>query len=171
MTTIAKRVDVAHQRRQAFIDIHQKSSLIELKLLYDMYSNGDWALLGFERWQDYCEAPVDSGGLSVSREWATQLVLVYKKYVVELGLPDTKLLDVSPRKLYRIKNLVDADNVDEWIDKVQHLSLHDLDVEAKDKDTVHCKHEHMHDDNAVFYYKCPDCGSFVKVTRGEINEH
>ncbi len=153
-----QRVNNAHERRDMFVQIHQRSSLAELKLLYDMFSNRDWLNLGFERWQDYVEAPIDSGGIGVSREWATQLVQVYKKYIIELGLDEQKLLEVSPRKLYQLKNVVNQDNVDDMLDKAKSLSLRDLTLEVSNVDTMECQHE----DYEIFH-KCKLCKSFKKI--------
>lgn len=164
------RTNNAHSRREMFVEIHQKSSLIELKLLYDIYKNKDWNALGFLTWKDYCEAPVDSGGLAISREWATQLVLVYKRFVIELGIPETKLLEVSPRKLYGIKDSVTEENVMEMIEKTKSLSLNDLEMELKGTNTMDCKHPHIHDPNAKFLFKCPDCSLYQKLTKKEISK-
>jgi hypothetical protein len=169
MSTLS-RVNQAHKRREAFIEIHQKSSLLELKLLYEIYKNKDWNVLGFDNFKDYCEAPVNSGGLAISREWATQLVMVYQKFVIDLELDEKKLLDVSPRKLYKIKNIVTKENVDEMIEKIKTLSLEDLEFEIHNKDTMSCQHSGMFDENARFLYKCKDCKSWVKLNKNQIKD-
>jgi predicted Zn-ribbon and HTH transcriptional regulator len=164
-----KRAVVAHRRRNTFVDIHQTSSLAELKLLYQMFNSKDWDSLGFENWQSFCEAPVESGGLGVSREWASQLVQVYIKYVIELKVSDRKLLAVSPRKLYQLKGRVTEENVDEMIEKAKSLSLKDLELETHNIDTMNCVHQFLKE-MEEFSAKCPDCRQFIKIKKSQIKK-
>jgi len=153
------KVNDAHKRRKLFIDIHMKSNLVELKLIWEIWKNKDWNYLGFETFKDYCEAPITSGGLGVSRAWAIQLAEVYQKYVKELGVAEQQLLLVSPRKLYQIRKLVNPDNVDEWIAKVENLSLEDLQREAKGIDITNCEH------SWELFRRCRKCHIWEKVDK------
>lgn len=147
----------AHERREQFLKLHGLSRLAEIKLLWEMWKFKDWESLGFESFKDLMEAPIPSGGLDISRSWAVQLVLTYQKYVVELKLPEKTLLDCSPRKLYFLKDEATAENTEEIISRAQTMTLKDLQLEAKNIDTVNCKHEHGED-----YIYCPDCSGWFK---------
>lgn len=163
-----EKVNTANQRRKTFVELHSNTSLLELKLLYEIYKNKDWDALGFDRWQDYCESPIESGGLGISREWATQLVQVYKRYVIELHVPERNLLEISPRKLYRMKNLVNEENLGDMLEKAKTLSHKDLELEVREVDTTNCTHPSLMDDDAEFIHKCPICLSWVKVKKSEL---
>ncbi len=103
----------AHERRNKFVSIHGGSRLIEIKLLYEMWEKKDWDILGFDSFKDFVEASQTSGGLDISRSWANELIHNYAKYVVELGLPEETLIEISPRKLYYLKDNATEENVQE----------------------------------------------------------
>jgi len=159
MTQISNvsKVKEAHKRREMFIEFHQKSRLLELKLVWKIWKLKDWIYLGFDTFKDYCEAPINSGGLGISRAWATQLAEVYQKYVKELGVAEQQLLLASPRKLYQIRKLVNKDNVDDWLNKVSTLSLEDLQREIKGIDITECDHQWE------LFRRCKKCKIWEKV--------
>lgn len=145
-------VDEAHHRREVFLELHNKAQAIELKLIWQIWTFKDWTNLGFLTFRDYCEAPVDAGGLDISRSWALQLAETYQKFVHELGMPTEELLKIGPRKLYAIKDVVTEENLSEWLGKAESLSQNDLTLETTHVDLNTCKHE-----NLKTIYKCPDC--------------
>lgn len=157
-----QKVNVAHKRRNEFIQLHTGSKILELRLLYEIYKNKDWDNLGFEDFKSYCEAPVESGGLNISRAWAIEMALTYQKFVKELKLPEHRLLEVGTRKLYCIKNVVNQENYEDWIGKAKFLSLKDLDLEVKNIDINNCLHEEL-----KTIYHCPKCKQWFKEKPNE----
>jgi hypothetical protein len=152
------KAKTAHQRRELFHEIHNQSRLLELKLIWMMNKEKDWKRLGFDKWGDYCTAPEPSGGLGISREWATQLALIYQKYVIECGVAEQHLLQTSPRKLYMLIRTVNKTNVEDALAKAKTLSLDDLKRELNGVDTYHCEHE-----GAEQLLHCKKCGLWKKI--------
>ncbi|MEM5784973.1 MAG: hypothetical protein QW469_00340 [Candidatus Aenigmatarchaeota archaeon] len=154
-----QKVNNAHKRRETFIQIHAKSHLLELRLIWEIWKNKDWNALGFDSFKDYCEAPIESGGLGISRAWAIQMAEVYQKYVKELKVPEKKIVLASPRKLYEIRKIVNEKNVEEWLNKVVNLSLEDLEREKKNIDIVNCNHQWEN------FRRCKICKIWEKIDK------
>lgn len=146
----------AYERRKAFLELHGKSRLIEVRLLYLMHKNKDWDILGFDSFKDFVEAAQVSGGLDISRSWANELIHTYAKYVVELGLPEQTLIDISPRKLYFLKDSATEENIDEILSQAKTIPLKDLKLVRDNIDQETCDHvlEHMS--------KCTICHRWFK---------
>lgn len=159
MKSNLQKVNDAHKRREVFVELHTKSNLLELKLIWQIWKNKDWSVLGFETFKDYCEAPVNSGGLGISRAWATQMAEVYQRYVKELGVDEQHLLLTSPRKLYEIRRLVNKNNVNDWLEKIKNLSLEDLEREKKNIDILNCDHDWE------FFKRCKKCKIWEKIDK------
>jgi hypothetical protein len=157
MKSNLQKVNSAHSRREYFLEIHGKVRLLEIKILYEMWRKKDYDKLGFEDWKSYVSSPVSSGGLGISREWATQLIQAYQKYVVELKLPETIFLEVSPRKLYFLKDQANPQNVKELISVAQATTLKDLEKERKGIKEAECPHEEVEE-----WLHCKQCGSWIK---------
>lgn len=150
------RAERAHERREQFLKLHGTFRLLEIKLLYEMWKNRDFEALGFESFKDYWEAPRDSGGLDISRSWAQELISVYDKYVVQLGQPEEVLIEVSPRKLYYLKEGATKENVGEIIAKASHMTLRDLELEKKKVEETTCPH-----DSYEIRMRCRRCDSWL----------
>lgn len=155
MSNISK-VEKAHQRRKQFLEAHGISRLVEIKLLYSMWKYNDFKELGFSSFKEFMEAPRNSGGLDISRSWAIQLIKVYQRYVIELGMNEKKLLDISPRKLYLLKGKAKKSNLNTVLSEAENISLHDLQLEKDNIDTVNCQHD------LEKWGKCRKCKAWVK---------
>lgn len=154
MNTELKVID-AHNRREQFLEFTQKAGLIQLKLIYQMWSEKDYIALGFERWEDYCEAPIESGGLSRSRSYMTQMALTYDTFVNQLKLPEQQVAEIGPRKLYSFIDYVNPDNVDDFIIKAKTMSMKDLRMDMKGIDPDNCEHE------VQIIKRCRKCGKII----------
>lgn len=146
----------AHKRREQFIDFSNKADLIKLRLAYEMWSEKDFKSLGFETWEEYCEAPLESGGLSRSRSYMTQLALTYEKFVEQLGVPEEKVLEIGARKLYSFKDDVNAENIDDFMIKANTMSMKDLRMDIKGIDQETCEHSKIR-----IIKRCEDCGKIT----------
>ena len=144
----------AHERRESFIKLHTLSKGFELKLIWEMYKNQDFKSLGFENFNHYCEAPINSGGLGISRSYAVQLYSVYQRFVEDLGVSEKDVMEIGPRKLYSIKDRVDENNVDEILERARSLSQRDLVLETKNINPDTCEHDWQ------TIKKCRICGRF-----------
>ena len=131
----------AHERRENFIKLHTLSKGLELKLIWEMYKNDDFLSLGFDNFNHYCEAPINSGGLGISRSYAVQLYSVYQRFVEELGIPEEEVMAIGPRKLYSVKDRVDENNVDDILEKARSLSQKDLVLETRNINPDTCEHD------------------------------
>lgn len=105
-----------------------------------MWKNKDYEKLGFDSFKAFLEAPRDSGGLDISREWAVQLIETYRKFIIELGQPESLLIDASPRKLYFLKKKATKDNIEDIISKAKNMSLLDLQRDSKGINESTCHH-------------------------------
>lgn len=135
------KVDDAHGRRELFLEIHGRARLVEIRILYRMWKEKDYEKLGFENFKDYFQAPRDSGGLDLSLSWARELIYVYHKYIVELGLPEDILKTASPRKLYFLKDKVTKENVEEVLSQAKNMTLKHLMLEAAGAHSETCTHQ------------------------------
>jgi hypothetical protein len=157
--SIVKRAEEAHKRREAFIELHTKSRLLELKLIYEIWKNKDWNVLGFKSFREYCEAPEPSGGLGISPAWGVQLAETYHKFVKELKVKEKDILEIGARKLYQIRKLVTKENLEDWLFKAKTLTLADLNKEIKNIDDMACQHEWSE------LKRCVKCGIWQKVDK------
>lgn len=138
--SITRRAEDAHKRRELFIEVHTKSRFAELRLIYEIWRNKDWNVLGFDSFREYCRAPEPSGGLGISPAWGLQLAETYQKFVKELGMKEQDVLEIGARKLYQIRRVVTAENIDEWLHKAKTLPLAELAMETKNIDESKCEH-------------------------------
>ncbi len=157
MTSNLRKVNEAHARREAFVEFHGRHRLAEIKLLYEIWLNKDYAKLGFEDFKSYMESPVNSGGLDISRSWAVQLIKSYQRYVIELGWNEEIFTRVSPRKLYALVGEATKENLAEITSKAENSSLVDLQKEKKGIEETTCIHE-----NLEFMAHCKDCDYWFK---------
>lgn len=148
------KANEADKRRKAFVQLHGGSRLLEMRLLYEMWSNKDFKVLGFSSFRDYFEAPKESGGLDISRAWAIEIIKTYEKYVVELGMKDEVFLEAPVRKMYFLKDKATKDNLDEIISMAKMNTLKDLELERRGVDTVDCPHERIK-------RYCEDCSQWI----------
>ena len=165
MPNITRRAEIAHQRREEIIKLKSQVGLVAstfyweiAKKFYEIWQNKDWKNLGFDSWSAYLAAPVNSGGLDISRTWAVKAKENYQKYVIELSVSCEHLALASPEKLYEVKDKVKKDNVEKWLEKVREISRSDLKLEKKEVEQMECKHERIKP-----YWKCLDCEAIFSV--------
>lgn len=168
MISLIKKAEEAHKRRELFIEFHSKSRILEMQMIYEIEKNKDYKILGFNTFADYCHSPIESGGLDISRAWATQLARVYQKYCIELEVSKEKLAKLSPRKLYQLRKVATKENLEEIITKVENVSLEDLGL--LDKEVVNCQHKNLLHQKQFFWAKCPDCKQNIKLWLKDIKE-
>lgn len=141
MKSIVRGANEAHKRRELFVELHQKSRLLELKLIWEIWKNKDHKSLGFDSFKDYCEAPINSGGINISRVWALQLAEVYEIFVNKFKIDENMLLQATPRKLYSLRRKVNKENLEEIIEMAKNLTLEDIEKDLKNIDEMTCEHD------------------------------
>jgi|SRR6185436_249453 len=151
--------DQAHARRETFLGLKDRARWMEMKMIYEMWINHDQTNLGFDTFKDYMEAPKESGGLDISHSWATELVKVYQKYVLELGMTEEQILPLSPRKLYFLKDQANSTTLPDIIAKVKTMNLKALEMERKGVNETTCTHE-----GAEHFIHCVTCSTWIKQT-------
>lgn len=113
--------------KQTGVDIANK--MLDLAaLFYHNRTQGYYKMLGYERWQDFVADP-ETGGYRSST--IRGLILIYRKYVVEMGADKPLLSSIGFSKLRIISPVVEADP-DEWLAKANTLSKSDLILEVKE---------------------------------------
>ena len=135
------RAREADTRRKRFVEFHSEAKVIEMQVLYNMSVMDDYHSLGFETFEELCEAPVESGGLNISRSYASQLITTYKKFVKELGIGMDRLREIGIRKLTLIKQSINEDNKDDMLSMAETLSSKDLGLRIKNIDPETCEHD------------------------------
>ena len=157
MDSNLSKANEAHARRELFVELHGRHRLDEIKLLYQIWLNKDYQILGFPDFKSYMESPVNSGGLDISRPWAVQLIKSYQKYVIELGWDEGIFTRVSPRKLYALVDKATKDNMTDITIKAENTSLVDLQKERRGVEETTCLHERLE-----FMCHCRDCDGWFK---------
>lgn len=129
---------LAHERREKIILLKQKGSLAFLEIgreLHFIEELEEYKILGFESMRAYLAAPEASGGLDITRSWLEQFKLNYEKFILELGYSNNQIASLEPSKLIIIKNIVNKENADKWLEKVKTLSQSDLREEVRREKT------------------------------------
>ena len=152
-----KKAETAHDRREMFLEIHGKSRLIEIRLLYLLWKDDDYIELGFDSFKDFVTSPRGAGGLDISREWAVELIQTYETYVVKLKQKESLLIEASPRKLYYLKDEATPENIEEIISKAKEMTLSDLMKERNHVNEATCLHE-----NREGFTRCINCKTWFK---------
>lgn len=111
---------------------------------------------GFETWEEFCKAPIASGGLSISPRTAKKMIELYESFVTKLNVPISRLVDIGTSKLYKILPFVNEDNYAELLDKAETLSSTELGYELKGVIPEECEH---HNES---WLKCEKCGKWTK---------
>ncbi len=126
-TPSLENAEEAHERRER---IRQRSQAFALnaieqgKDLHEAKGNGDHELMGYDSWKAYCSAE-----LMISRQYAHQFIEIYKKYRLELGRSKDQLAQIPVKTLYKSRDKVDEDNIEEFEHNASELSESDLQKE------------------------------------------
>ena len=119
------------------------------QLLYDARIAGEWSILHYESYREYCESlklPV-----SASYSWATRLSSIYEYLVKNMGLDEKLLAEIGVSKLTRLLPLArKGELTQEVIDAA--LLLSDLDLRAE------LGHSVSHGESEEDIVVCPRCG-------------
>ena len=95
-------------------------------LLYEAKDEDLFKSWGFEEWHDYVEEEVGLGRRAVN-----QLIANYATYRVKLGVSTEKLEAIEWTKARDMIKVVDADNVEDWIERAGDMSRRKLIEEVR----------------------------------------
>lgn len=146
--------------REAF-QLHQQLITLKKSIGLQFLNVGRvlWSLREGERWraiepdiswEGYCLSP----DVSISPSHARNLIRVYRKFVVELGLPEEALCDIDPRKLTAIIPRISKENGEMMLERARSLSRMDLTQTLKEDGLPE---DHVHDWQEVSYRRCKIC--------------
>jgi hypothetical protein len=114
--------------------IASMNSGVDLKqakwLAYMKYSEAYKTILGDPEatWRAFIAQP-ELQPLKVSK--ADRLAKIYKIYITDMGLTEEDILGVDSNSLHRLTNVVNKENVKDWLNKAKTLSRADLFREIK----------------------------------------
>jgi len=152
----------AFQRHQNIIKAKKTLGLSYLqlgKLLLEMKESGDYRrILGEDlgerkgAWYLYLQLPE----VSIAPSTARGLILVFQKWVKELGLPEEEVQEIDRRKLLALVPIVDKDNFKDWLLEAKTLSRNDLFQRIRQRgiEPIECTHEW----EELPTWKCKICG-------------
>ena len=102
------------------------SSLKHGEALYNLNLDEKYKQLGYNSLGEYCFAR-----LNRSNGWASKLVAIHEKMVVDLGISQKELLEVSFGKLCKVVAHINEDNKDEILSDVKNMSQREVDQYIK----------------------------------------
>ena len=102
------------------------SSLKHGEALYNLNLDEKYKQLGYNSLGEYCFAR-----LNRSNGWASKLVAIHEKMVVDLGISQKELLEVSFGKLCKVVAHIDEENKDEILSNVKNMSQKEVDQYIK----------------------------------------
>lgn len=112
-------------------------------------------ILGYPEasWKTFLAQPE----LKITYSKSQRLVAIYDIYIVQLGLQPEEIMGVDTNSLYRMKGVVNKENVKEWLEKAKELSRLDLTRELKfgHVDEMTCNHDFECKEMCV----CKICGT------------
>ena len=143
------------------------------KLLLEMRESGDYRrILGDDlgqrkgAWNLYLSLPE----ISIAPSTARGLMLVYQKWIKELGYKEERVQEIDRRKLLALVPIVDKENDDDWLYKAENLSRNSLFQEIKQigKEPMYCNHEW----EEVPTWRCKICSEITHVNpfKGQTKE-
>lgn len=141
------------QKRQLSIESAELIHLMHSEKLYKV-------ILGDENapWSAY----LSQNEVYLSASKVYMLDKIYGKFIKELGLEVTQIVDVPYSKLANLIGVVTKENVEEWLNKSKVLTSRDFNDElriAQGKESFfECSHR-----NQVNYSICQSCGERHKV--------
>lgn len=160
---------IANLKKQVSVGFLEMGKLLSLMERHELFR-----ALGYESFRAYLGDP----DIDMRRSTATRLMLVYETFIEKYKLPEKEVASIDYNKLYRVKNVVDENNVSEWVEKAKSLSRSDLNVEV---DTYLHGEEYAEEKQRQRlgtgdYFTCPHCShsapkeDFVRTNAREANE-
>ncbi len=103
--------------------------------------------------------------LKMTESTASKLIGIYKRFVVELGIAESHLLEAGAwTSLYKIKDLAkDKQSADFWIMQAEVLSPKDLDIEIKEAKTGVPQATCNHPDGFIEFRWCKNCNLKTRI--------
>jgi len=144
------------------LEIHEKildlkkimstSFLILGKYLKTMKENKHWQVIVGEglTWSDYCAE------ISINRSYATVLISIYDRFVVQFGIPELEVAQVDQRKLIAMLPVATTRaTAILLLEEAKYLTREDLLKRAHQmkNNPETCKHT----PTLVRYFYCPNC--------------
>lgn len=121
---------------------------IELGRVLLELRSGKWKDLDPEAsWEAFCAYPE----ISLSPSHVRNLIRVYKRFVVELGVNINDLAGIDQRKLVALVPSVDKSSVEMKLLEAKTLSRSDF------IETLHDVGDHEHDDEVISFKRCKIC--------------
>lgn len=125
---------------QQSLEIPYKLEVFQGELLYEVTRNKYWSGWeyepsgegsGFKRNYESFEEYVE-GELGFKRRKAYDLIDIYRTFVVDLALSPSKLANISWSKARLVTKIVDAENADEILKKIEGMTVREVKEMAKD---------------------------------------
>lgn len=130
----------------------------ELYVIYQDYEANaqvSCELYGFESFNALLEAPEDSAGLDFSKQTAYQILRVFEKYAINLGVRHV-LQNIDYVKLDIIRKVINEGNKEEWFHKAQCLARSDLRREVNEA----LGKQVIEYEDKIKQIICPKCGYY-----------
>lgn len=112
--------------------------------MYQMCKHKLYKKLDFESFSEYAASPE----ISVSRSYAYKLSKYWEVFVLELEMDKEELENLDATKLMYVLPVINKENKEEWMCKVEALSVKDLRIEVKEAKTgirpEDCEHNWYH---------------------------
>lgn len=118
-----------HERIRALRNLAEQTFLVLGEELYYFEAERQYTLLGYDTFEEYLASPE----IDLSRSLAFRLKGIYETFVLRLKVHPDRLLEAGSTKLDKIRPVVDADNLDDWLARAVTLSRSDLDRELDGK--------------------------------------
>lgn len=116
------------------------------KVLHEIREGGYWQNMEHS-WEAYCLSPE----VSISPSHARNLIRIYRRFVLELGVKEDDLADIDPRKLTAIIPTVSKENAEDLLSSARTLSRMDLTRQLKSGT------DHTCDMESISYRRCKIC--------------
>lgn len=126
--SIEQRSETARQGALAAVSLQAQNGVLTGHYLYEVFENEYWRSWTFEdetgerrnfkNFNEYCDSELDMKSRN-----ARYLVEVYKKYVVDLGLPSDVLKDINWTKALALKDVIDEENWQDLFEQTEEMSV------------------------------------------------
>jgi|TARA_R100001530_G_scaffold116143_2_gene83185 hypothetical protein len=156
----AKKVFEKHQSILEITRARNNTTLILGKFLHEMLEDNKYETISGEdtSFASYLADPE----VNISRSTAYRYVGIYRKFVLELGIPLEDLQGLDIIKLDKIQKVVNKKNVKKWLSEIAVLSRSDLTrlIKYPDTDPMKCDHKW-----SCHKEKCDKCGEIRNIRK------
>lgn len=129
------------------------NALILGKLLAENVEYGFWRKLGFDSFTDF----ISQGGFSFTKRSAYNYIELWKLFV-KFAIEFEEFVSIPYSKILKIKDVINEENLEEWLGKAKTLSRTDLELELKE---IKAQSEGREYKVMPKIYLCKDCGGWV----------